>query len=402
MAAQERIRRLKVLTLLLALVALGAVILRAIPLLPPALTTVNTPPLPTESPVVLATLIVPPAPSDTPPRRTPPLTSTPADEWANAVLDCVLPVLTNGLPPVASMAWWQSSSAADNLSLTDDNRPIFGNQPLEIDTLAELEILIPDLADPTRLSHVATMEQSDSTLSLSVLRGESIFAETRWVLMEARLSLALKALIVQARLRGYILRAAYGEGQAGQAQLVLVDTIDIASLTTPTPQPTLTATSPRPTRIITPTPTRVPEAYMGRVMAGKIDPVIDATASFDQGAVSRYTSAHPWVGPLTWTETGPQIAGRPVAVEEAQELNFYTLQANDPTGAALRFLSITFDGTVTRFPDDQIMFQDQRTEEVLFWLARRAAERGGQLIVAYDDFGLKQSITVVDFRPFIP
>jgi hypothetical protein len=39
-------------------------------------------------------------------------------------------------------------------------------------------------------------------------------------------------------------------------------------------------------------------------------------------------------------------------------------------------------------------------EEIVYWIVIHAAERGGQMLVAYDDYGQRQAITIIGFRPF--
>jgi len=72
------------------------------------------------------------------------------------------------------------------------------------------------------------------------------------------------------------------------------------------------------------------------------------------------------------------------------------------TGDVTRFLRALYDGQTTRLPDEQVYFQGQRMNEILYWMARRATERGGRLIVSYDDFGAMQVITVVGFEQLNP
>jgi hypothetical protein len=123
-------------------------------------------------------------------------------------------------------------------------------------------------------------------------------------------------------------------------------------------------------------------------------------AVFQPSALYRFTEQHPWSGLLTWTETGPQINHRDTAIHQATELTFYTLSSDDPTGKTVTLMDVYYVEGTTRFPADSIYFQGHRMDEILYWMVRRAAERGGQLYVAYDDFGIKQAITLVGFVPF--
>ena len=103
--------------------------------------------------------------------------------------------------------------------------------------------------------------------------------------------------------------------------------------------------------------------------------------------------------PASWTDTGPTLNGQTMSVDQASELNFYALAPSDPAGTVSTFLKVVYNGSITRLPEKQIYFQGQRMEEILFWLVTHAAERDGQLRIAYDDFGAKQAITVIGFDP---
>ncbi len=407
MTSQRSVQHLKVIALLLALVTLAAMILRMTGRLAPAVSSPSdtaTLYVTTQSggsaEVELMPSVLPilptgqgtlSLPDDGP--------ASPADPWANAVLDAALPALSASLPDASGLAWWQGSSAIGPLAVSGEVATLNG-QPVGSSTLTSLTVLIPKNDNPNYLTSIASMERQNGVLTLSVDSPENM----QWVLSNATTDVALQALAAQAAQRDTILLAAYSEGMGVEAQLVLVSAEDRAvveaasataraSALTPSP-------SPQPTPVRTPTPTRTPEAYLGRVMAEKIDPVIDDAGSFDPTAIARYLDQHPWIGLLTWTESGAEIDGRKTALSLAEDITFYTLSPNDPSGSTRRFLQVTYDGEVTRLPDDQILFQGQRLEEMLYWMVRRAAERGGQLIAAYDDFGSKQSVTIVAFRPF--
>jgi hypothetical protein len=276
---------------------------------------------------------------------------------------------------------------------------MLGGQSADIGAVTMIEVVIPDQTNPNRLEHIANIQLVDSTLSLSVTGLEAPYTTVRWLISNAQPALALEALVNQARLRDLALNAALVQYPGGQAQLALASVQSFSI--TPTPQPATPTPVASPSATPTPTPTRVPEPYMGSVLATKIDPVIDAALSFSPQLTARAIGDHPAAGFLTWTETGAQINGRPTAVIRASRLNLYVLDASDPSGSSvIRFLTVVYVDNTTRFPDDRIYFQGQRMEEMLYWIVRRAAERGGQLLVIYDDFGATQTLTVVGFQPF--
>ncbi len=409
MVEGRKVQRVRILALLLALIVLGVLILRVGGMLDryrsageaetpsptaaadaaPATRT----PLPTEEA------------TDTSPSATLDLfaPTTPADQWANHVLDQALPAITQPVPLDSGFAWWQSSSARGELSLSEDRIAIAG-QALELDPMQGIDILVPDLQNPSQLSLAGSVEWEGEALVLAAAGDDPAAPRVHWLLSDASPTLAIIALLNQADARDLKLTAAYTESFGGQAQLVLTGATATTVTVTPAaedaavPDPTPTA-SLTPVVAWTATPTRVPEAFLGQVIAAKLDPVIDVAESFHPTATTRYVVSHPWAGILAWTETGPTIGGRAVGVGQAEELNLYALQEDDPSGRVASFLLITYDGSVTRLPDDQLLFQEQRMEEVLFWIVRHAAERGGQMVVAYDDFGVRQAITVVGFRP---
>jgi hypothetical protein len=404
--SQRSVQHLKVIALLLALVTLAAMILRMTGRRAPAVSPPDTatPYVTTQSggsvEVELMPSLLPVLPTGegtlSLPDNGP---ASPADPWANAVLDVALPALSASLPDARGLAWWQGSSAIGTLELSGEATTL-NDQPVGSSTLTSLMVLIPKNDNPNYLTPIASMERQNGVLTLSVDGSENM----QWVLSNATTNMALRALAVQADRRNTILLAAYSEGMGVEGQLVLVsaEDRDVAEAASATAHASALTPSPssQPTPMRTPTPTRTPEAYLGRVIDEKMDPVIDDAGSFDPTAIARYLDQHPWIGLLTWTETGAEIDGRKTALSLAEDVTFYTLSPNDPSGSTHRFMQVTYDGVVTRLPDDQIMFQGQRLEEMLYWMVRRAAERGGQLVVAYDDFGSKQAVTIVAFRPF--
>ncbi len=377
-------------------------------------------PAPSQTPVtasIAAPEVVIPAPATfqedrrdaTPtPTELPPGLQTPADPWANALLDLSLPLLEAGRGMTSDgLAWWEGSDVQGNLYYSQE-RVWLGAEIFDFDQQQTMDILVPDSVDRGRLLLVGRATLEDGVLALSVTPQDPSIPASHWRISAAVPGVALKALALQAERRGLILTLAYTQNPGAYAQMVLVRVlpaeesgaappVSITSTPAGTPSPSATPTTPA-----TPTPTRVPEEYMGRVLAQKLDPVFLAIPDFDQRVVFGYLGSHPWVGALSWSEGGARIGGRPTAVSQAVELNFYTLRPNDASGSVDRFLSVTYNSGVTRFPADQIYFQGQRMEEVLYWVTLDAVSRGGQLIVAYDDFGRQQAITVIGFQSVRP
>jgi hypothetical protein len=313
-----------------------------------------------------------------------------------------MPLLQDAPPQADALLWWQASNAGGQLAY-DDQTPTLANQPMMVDDLSTISIWLPDPTTANQLIYLGAVTASDNTLTLIYTSPEPPHTESRWLVSMAQPSLALRALAMQAERQDIYLEAAYVETTSQQADLALIGfewrtpspTVPLPSPAAPTPTARDTAT---PTQI-TATPTRVPEVLLGRLVRDALDPVINTLQEMPPDAIQAY-NRHPWTGPLTWTETGAAIDGKHTAVGLAANLDFYTLSVESPTSPTSRFLTLTYDGRETHLPDEQVRFQGQRMDEALFWMVRRAAERGGQLIVAYDDFGARQVITIIDFRLF--
>jgi|GEM_PF-841999 len=335
--------------------------------------------------------------------------ATPADPWADALLDIALPLVerasrinTDGL------AWWESSAARGDL-LVASQVLLIGSQQPDIEEIQALVVFVPDVNSLGTLIPVAEVDREGPVLQLVLTPPEPAQPGGQWLLSDASFDTALQALATRARQRDLVLSVAYTRDPFIEAQIVLVGqrTVGQTPTATPAPEtgtdipsatPTLTLTS---TIIPTATSTRQPEEYMGRLIAQRLDPVIDRVADRTAVDIASHISRHAWAGPLTWTETGAQIAGRSTAVAETTDLFFYQLD-DLTTGDVTRFLRALYDGQTTRLPDEQVYFQGQRMNEILYWMARRATERGGRLIVSYDDFGAMQVITVVGFEQLNP
>jgi hypothetical protein len=410
---QRRLQVLKGLSLLIALSVLGIVIARlagwmpdvddwgfdhpsptplvvtTFPSTPGGVDTLVTKVLPSplagQSPTAVVTLIGP---------------ATPADAWANSLLDQVLGSLQQPQPPADGFAWWQNSEASGDLSLVG-NVPTLGGHPLDLSEQTQIDISMPRQTNPNQVERVASIVFAQGASTLTVYNTGPSPANEHWVLSSTEPTTACNALIVQAAARAIVLRAAYIENPGGTSEIMLVSASTLSTPTaaptdlSPTASPTLTPTQ----LILSATPTREPDPYLGKVIAAAIDPIIDDTQDFVPSVVLDFANRHPRTGHLMWTASGPQLGGQLMSVSQASELGFYTLSPSEQTGRVTSFLKIVFTNNTTRLPEMQIYFQGQRMEEILFWLVSRADERGGQLRIAYDDFGTRQAITVIGFDP---
>lgn len=328
--------------------------------------------------------------------------ATPADAWANALLDRILIVLRQPRPLPDGLAWWQNSEAGGLLALTGGALTL-KQQPLSLEGQNTVFIAIPGQVNPNQLDRVASVIFDQGALNLTVYSMESTAENQYWILSSAQIDAAFEALVVQAAARSAALKAAYIENPGAVAEFVLVEagTLDTPRVTPAGTLPTATA-SQTSVPINTPTPTREPDLYLGQVIASTIDPIIDSSKDFSPAAITDFVNRHPRTGFLAWTGTGSTIDGQALSVDQAEELTFYALSPSDPTGATSSFLKVVYTDNTTRLPEKQIYFQGQRMGEILFWLATHAAERGGRLRIAYDDFGAKQAITVIDFSRSAP
>lgn len=326
--------------------------------------------------------------------------ATPADAWANSLLDSIVIVLEQPRPSPDGFAWWQNSEASGWLGLTTGALTL-ERQPLSLEGQSMVFITIPGQANLNQLERVASVAVDQGALSLTVYGTDAVSESQHWILSNAHIDTAFEALVIQAAARSAVLKAAYIENPGTASEFVLVEAraLNVPTVTAASTLPTPSATaSQTPVLTSPPTPTRQPDPYLGQVIASTIDPIIDSSKDFSPAAITDFVNRHPRTGFLTWTDTGPRINGQTMSVDQAKELNFYALAPSDATGTVASFLEVVYTDNTTRMPELQIYFQGHRMEEILFWLTKRAAERGGQLRIAYDDFGAKQAITVIDFE----
>ncbi len=413
MVQRRRASILWKLVLLLALLTLFFMVLRVTGWLPDAPAASLTTTLTGESPPSqAASLTFAPQPQPSDPRQVASVTplpegtllpESPADDWANALLDQGLPLLDQVTPPAEGLAWWQSREVRGELYLIA-NEVILNGQIVILDPQKALIVSVTDPFHSGQLLRLGTAEPTTGSLLLRIAPNDASSFEQQWRLSSGDPKLALRALVAQALMREVALQAAYSGSGSSDTQLVLLGARFMRPTATPatsaTPGPTAIPTH-TPTPTITPSPTRAPEAYMGWVVAQKIDPVIDSVQDLESEITLAFMEQHPWTGLLTLSEGEIEVGGHPIAASTALELDFYTLELNDQSGSVTRFLTAVYtrDGT-TRLPDDLIYFQGHRMEEIVYWMVVRAVEREGQLIVAYDDFGTRQGITVIGFLPF--
>ena len=103
---------LRSLILLLAVLGLGVMLLRVAGLLPQAVAPVviTESPSPTTTQVVFVRPDIPAATTNISLTEENAELETPADQWANALLDYVLPVLNENAAPVDQLTWWYTTS----------------------------------------------------------------------------------------------------------------------------------------------------------------------------------------------------------------------------------------------------------------------------------------------------
>ncbi len=113
--------------------------------------------------------------------------ATPADAWANALLDRVIPILETYQPASDRFAWWQGSEANARLTLTD-LAVYLGPEPLNLSADEPLQIDTPDPSHPGRLTALAAVLPDQAAL---ILTTNLPFSEWTQVIPNARLCKAL-------------------------------------------------------------------------------------------------------------------------------------------------------------------------------------------------------------------
>lgn len=321
---------------------------------------------------------------------------TPADEWANRMLDRLIPLFAAGLDPGDGFAWWQSQESGMPLAYESPDVRL-GDQPLDWATLPHVEVVVPDPAHPNQLKDAGFIETGNGTVTLTLLGWEAGETDAHWILTDVSAEAPIAALAIQAAARSMVLRVATSDLTESQVTLVIVGIQPIA-VSVPTSTPATIVSSP--TLLPPPTATRIPDIVLGRLVSAKVDVVLDALPLVLPESSAAYASRHPLIGPLEWSENGARIGGRPVGISQATDLTIEYVAPRLTDGVTIRLLKADFGDDVTRITSDGMVFQGHRMEEILYWLVYRSTERQGVLVVAYDDFGARQSVGIVGFTPF--
>ncbi len=358
---------------------------------------------PIPPPSVLPTASVTGAASTASPTLTPGATpigpATRADDWANTLLDRVVPLFQSGLKKGPGLAWWENESASGIL-VYKAGQVTWAGAVFSPGNASQIVIAIPNPTNPDSLLHVGTIQVDQAVEVLTVLSLGPSDNAVRWIATNPDTTAPFQALAVQAAARALTLSGAYSDSSEDGAEMVIVAISPMAQGTlelTATP----TGPSPTPGRTPSPTPTREPDVVLGRLISQKLDEVIKALTSVVPQSAAAFAAKHPLIGPLTWTETGPRIADRPMGVRQAIDLDVQTLAPGMTDGLTIPVLTAVIDpGDVTRLPSDKMYFQGNRMEEILYWLVYASTGRSGVLTLSYDDFGAHQVITIVGFTPF--
>jgi hypothetical protein len=259
---------------------------------------------------------------------------------------------------------------------------------------------MPDPENPDQLRRIGLVEADAGSLVLTSFSLSSLDTDQSWILTGTDVSTPPKALVIQAAARSLACLVAFDDAGNGEVGLVLLNLEHLSNSNFATPTTTATASLPAVNPSVHPTATRAPDIGLGRLIAGRLDTAIDGLVSIPASDIEAYLAQHSTPGPLTWTENGPQLSGKPMGVSQAAELKVEYLSPSSPTNSAVTFFTATFDDDVTHLLEDHIGFQGQRMEEILYWMVYHSTERQGTLIISYDDFGARQAIGIVGFSKF--
>lgn len=361
--------------LAIALLALAIVILR-VTYIPPYGVVSS----PAASPVSLST----PSPTfraaaeTLPPTATAP--SAPVEAWARELLALIF----------THTAYQPAQPPFDTLIAHDVDLYV-GSRLVSLEGQTTIQFLLPSDEAPFSPIVGGAVAEEEDVLVLTVSGGP------RRVVSGGTTASALRELMSAASAERVRLEAAIVRETEISVELVTVaHSLDELAQMTPTPS----GYTPLPMLgVITPSP--FPDANLARLVGEQTNLIIDTAPLFHPDAVIRFLENHPWTGTLTWSEQGPRVGGQPLGVAEADTLTLYMLNPNDPSMTTVSVMELTYDeGSWRTSLSEDDWFYGHRLEEVLYWMVRRAAERDGQLLVAYDDPGALQAITVIGFRPF--
>jgi hypothetical protein len=292
--------------------------------------------------------------------------------------------------------WWQASEAGGVLEVLGDSI-IIGEIPLSIHQRQVIDILVPSPGDWNSLRTQASISWEGDALLLTVNSNDTISSDSRWLISQGTPALAIETLVRQARLEGQDVIASYRDLPGNEAQLVVVlaPAGEPLLLSTPTQVETPT-TMPTPDQ--TPTATSLPDEYLGSVIAGIIDPAIDAAPLFHPTAQARFSNSTPWTGELIWQESGAFVEEYGIPSESLTELSLYALKADDPGGSVVGLLDIVVDENGLHLPDEQLVFYNHSINEIYYWLVQHAEARSGRLVVAIEGYGTTQAVTIIGFE----
>ncbi len=404
MIRQQFLEHIKVVLLVIALLALGAMVAR---LVSGALAVGGSPPAASPEqttmpsiPDLSGTVVRDDLESTAAALRTsePPEPIRLADEWANRLLAQIRSLGEDSSPNLYDLDWWQASAVKGVLNVLGDNI-VVGEVPLSIHQRQVIDILVPSAGDWNSLKTQASISWEGDALLLTASSNDTVSSDSRWLISQGTPALAIETLVRQAGLDGQIVIASYRDLPGNEAQLVVVlaPEGEPLLLSTPTPAETPTAV---PTLDQTPTATSLPDEYLGSVISGIIDPVIDAAPLFHPAAQARFSDSTPWTGELTWQESGAFVAEYEIPSENLTELSLYTLKADDSSGAVVGLLDIVADESGLRLPDEQLVFYGHPLDEVYYWMVQHAEARGGCLVVAIESYGTTQAATIIGFAPY--
>jgi hypothetical protein len=326
--------------------------------------------------------------------------TSPADEWANQVLDKFIVMDLPQPSGLDNLAWWQNPMNSDFLTLRE-GFIYAGQMPVVLSDISHLEIAVPDVIRPGLLRKIASVEKINEALQFSLYSARDSVNSLRWIVSADDMQIALESLIVQAASREFVIQAAISSvPSGGESEIVLLAVEPYNRVLQFGNTGTISPTRQLLPIETTATATRVADVYLGQLLAASLNPILETINQVPVDVVKHYRDTRPRVGLLEWQENGPILAGMPMGTAHATELHLYALSANSGEGDVVSLLVALYDGRVTRLPDFQVYFQGHRMDEILHWLTVIAAQKNGQLEIAYDDLGIKQSITILSFKKF--
>lgn len=314
-------------------------------------------------------------------------------EWSSTLLTILQERQEIPNPLLAATNWYGQTSIVGILAV-DEEDVIAIDNAIPAFNFEKLDIYLPDSHIPEELLLIGQIEQDADAIWLAIFNGNTPGRKKEWRLHGLAIQDAVKILVEEAALSHQNLIVGFSQEQ-NTASLILLNSVDSASLYQHTPTPTST-----PILLPTATATRIPSPELQAIIETWLKPIIDISGNFHPSAIAKYIQTHAWTGPLTWSLEGAEIGGREVNVMDADELDFYYLRPDDPNGTTIHFLTILHEGGTITLPEPGAHFFSHRTEEALYWMVVYASSRGGQLVAAYDCSGTKQTLTIIDFEPY--